>query len=105
MSVEPLCRLEQYVQYRVIAVSRGGYFIPLYLAGPVLEITNSSGGLVYSAGSYLNMDCVYLNTSLATPHTTTPHPFFPSQNNRPLPYNVLQWKFNNRTFSLKNRKR
>ena len=78
----------------------------LSLAGPVLEISNSSGGLVYSAGSYLNMECVYLNTSLATSHTTTPHPYFPSHNNnRPLPVNVLQWKFNNRTFSLKNRKR
>ena len=33
--------------------------------GPVLEILNasSSGGLVYSAGSYLTIECVYVNTS------------------------------------------
>ena len=85
---------------------KGRIFHPsLYLPGPVLEITNSSGGLVYSAGSYLSMECVYLNSSLATSVTTTPHPFFPEQNKKSLPYNILQWKFNNRTFSLKNRKR
>ena len=70
-----------------------------------MEISNSSGGLVYSAGSYLNMECVYLNTSLATTYTTTHHPFLPVQHNTPLQHTVLRWTFNNRTFSLKNRKR
>ena len=73
--------------------------------GPVLEIVNASGGLVYSAGSYLSMECLYLNTSLATTYTTTHHPFLPVQHNTPLQHTVLRWTFNNRTFSLKNRKR
>ena len=51
------------------------------------------------------MECVYLNTSLATSYTTTLHPFLPVQQNTPLHHTVLAWTFNNRTFSLKNRKR
>ena len=66
-------------------------------AGPVLEILNSSAGLVYSAGSYLSMECLYLNTSRAPLHpATTPHPLFPANrrhnttlNTHPLNYRHL----------------
>ena len=29
--------------------------------GPVIEIRNSSEGFVYSAGSHINLDCIYRN--------------------------------------------
>ena len=74
-------------------------------SGPVLEIVNSSTGLVYSTGSYLSIECVYLNTSRAQVQTTTQHPLFPLDQRIPLKHDVLNWKFNNRTFSLQNRKR
>lgn len=78
----------------------------LQVNGPVLEILNSSsGGLVYSAGSYLTIECIYLNTSRVELQTTTQHPLFPRDRKVPLNRNVLQWTFNNRTFSLQNRKR
>merc|ERR1719410_1554649 len=78
----------------------------LQVNGPVLEILNSSsGGLVYSAGSYLTIECIYLNTSRVELQTTTQHPLFPRDRKVPLNRNVLKWKFNNRTFSLQNRKR
>ena len=74
-------------------------------AGPVLEILNSSSGLVYSTGSYLSMECLYLNQSRAPTPTTTPHPLFPVNQKIPLTKDVLKWTMNNRTFSLRNRKR
>ena len=60
---------------------------------------------MYSTGSYLSMECLYLNTSRAVTVTTTPHPLFPVDQKIPLPYDVLKWTLNNRTFSLRNRKR
>ena len=81
------------------------FLISLQHAGPVLEILNSTSGLVYSTGSYLSMECLYLNTSRAVTVTTTPHPLFPVDQKIPLPYDVLKWTLNNRTFSLRNRKR
>jgi len=77
----------------------------LQVDGPVLEIVNGSRGLVYSAGSYLTIECVYQNSSKAILHTTTQHPLFPTDTKIPLPQDVLTWTFNNRTFSLQNRKR
>ena len=71
----------------------------------MLEILNSSSGLVYSTGSYLSMECLYLNQSRAPTPTTTPHPLFPVDQKIPLPTDVLKWTMNNRTFSLRNRKR
>lgn len=92
------CTLQTYPQQSLI--------VNLQVNGPVLEILNSSAGLVYSAGSYLSMECLYLNTSRAPLHpATTPHPLFPANRRTALPPDVLQWRLNNRTFSLRNRKR
>jgi hypothetical protein len=77
----------------------------IFNEGPVLEILNSSSGLVYSTGSYLSMECLYLNQSRAPTPTTKPHPLFPVAQKIPLPTDVLRWTMNNRTFSLRNRKR
>jgi len=77
----------------------------LQVDGPVLEIVNASTGLVYSTGSYLSIECVYSNTSRAQVQTTTQHPLFPLDQRILLKHDVLNWKFNNRTFSLQNRKR
>jgi len=92
-----ICTLETFPKQSLI--------IFLQVNGPVLEIRNSSSGLVYSSGSYLSMECLYLNTSRALVTTTTPHPLFPTNQKVPLPQNVLKWTMNNRTFSLRNRKR
>jgi len=70
-----------------------------------MEIVNSSQGLVYSAGSYLSMKCVYRNSSLVPQPVTTAHPLFPVQNHWHLPSDTLLWRQNNKTFSLRNRKR
>jgi len=80
-------------------------FLLLQVNGPEMEIVNSSQGLVYSAGSYLSMKCVYRNSSLAPQPVTTPHPLFPVQNHWHLPSDTLLWRHNNKTFSLRNRKR
>jgi len=92
-----ICTLETFPKQSLI--------IFLQVNGPVLEILNSTSGLVYSTGSYLSMECLYLNTSRAVTVTTTPHPLFPVDQKIPLPYDVLKWTLNNRTFSLRNRKR
>jgi len=92
-----ICTLETFPKQSLI--------IFLQVNGPVLEILNSSSGLVYSTGSYLSMECLYLNQSRAPTPTTTPHPLFPVDQKIPLPTDVLKWTMNNRTFSLRNRKR
>lgn len=92
-----ICTLETFPKQSLI--------IFLQVNGPVLEILNSSSGLVYSTGSYLSMECLYLNQSRAPTPTTTPHPLFPVDQKIPLPTDVLRWTMNNRTFSLRNRKR
>ena len=116
-----------YLKYSVYVKDNFHFIsVSIYL-GPVLEILNasSSGGLVYSAGSYLTIECVYVNTSKVRRAnvipfltelsslilfqvelvTTTQHPLFPMDRKVPLKKDVLKWKFNNRTFSLQNRKR
>jgi len=92
-----ICTLETFPKQSLI--------IFLQVNGPVLEILNSSSGLVYSTGSYLSMECLYLNQSRAPTPTTTPHPLFPVNQKIPLTKDVLKWTMNNRTFSLRNRKR
>lgn len=93
-----ICTLETFPKQSLI--------LQLQVNGPVLEVLNSSSGMVYSAGSYLNMECHYRNTTKGAPTTTTtPHPLFPVQYNQPLPTGALKWQHNNRTFSLRNRKR
>ena len=91
--------------FKCICFTTSGYWALFLFTGPVLEIVNASTGLVYSTGSYLSIECVYSNTSRAQVQTTTQHPLFPLDQRILLKHDVLNWKFNNRTFSLQNRKR
>jgi len=92
-----LCTLETFPKQSLVFL--------LQVNGPVLEILNSSVGFVYSVGSYLSIECMYRNRSMAPAPPTTPHPLFPVQQQWSLPTSTLAWTHNNRTFSLRNRKR
>lgn len=81
--------------------------ISIYLEvhGPLLEIKNSSEGFVKHAGSHLELECHYRNNSRMTVTTATPYPFYTVPRNVQLDSGVLQWRHNNKTFSLRNRRR
>ena len=67
----------------------------------------SSEGFVYSAGSHLELECVYKNFSkgVSSRPTVPPHLLYTIPRRVPLEKGVLHWTHNNKTFSLRNRRR
>ena len=78
------------------------------IPGPNLEI-KSSEGFVYSAGRNLQLECVYKNLSkgVSSQPTVPHHRLYPIPRlvHLALDREVLHWTHNNKTFSLRNRRR
>ncbi|XP_023345934.1 uncharacterized protein LOC111714927, partial [Eurytemora carolleeae] len=93
-----ICTLQTYPKQTLIVF--------LQVDGPVIEIRNSSEGFVYSAGSHINLDCIYRNrTKDERNDNRTPHPLLPIPLSTQLPSSAVRWTLNNKPFSLRNRKR